>query len=162
MFIGVLYYARSKYRRLQTNKARVPLLVSTTLDRLATQAALHEQGSTSEPWISVGQTRDDVLRDEFSAKRREEIWTKVKAIVEMNANVRANVREGRHGEVSRVWQWIGALPALEDAPWADKRRSGGRYGLGVRAPTPDQRASPLPEGGREMEVRKWDEGRPIY
>ena len=153
--------ARNRILALRSDTAKVPSLVSTTLDRLATQAALYAQQSAPEPWISVGQMRDDVLRDEFSASRREAIWKRVKAIVEMNTNVRPSVKESRSGEVSRVWEWIGNVGFLEDPLAGDRRRSG-RYSLG-RAATPDGRASPEKEGNGEMvQQRKWDEGRPIY
>jgi hypothetical protein len=99
--------------------------------------------------------RDDVLRDEFSAKRREAIWKRVKDVVEMNANIRPSVREGRAGEISRVWEWIGSVGNLEDV-WSGGRRESGRYSMGPIG-TQDGRLSPKPE-----EPRKWDEGRPIY
>jgi len=135
------------------------------LDRLATQAALHARGDAAESWISVGQLRDDVLRDEFSDKRRESMWKRVRAVVEKNANVRASVREGRGGDVSRVWEWIGSVGLL-DEPWSSGRSSGGKRvswcGL-VDDGTPDSRALPVGGEGKEMvEQRKWDEGRPIY
>ncbi|KAI9876996.1 MAG: inner nuclear membrane protein enriched at telomere/subtelomere region [Pleopsidium flavum] len=150
--------ARKHITNLRDDNARVPMLVSTTLDKLATQAALYTQGATPEAWISVGQLRDDVLRDEFSAKRRENLWKRVKAVVEMNANVRASVREGRGGEVSRVWEWIGSVGLIEDAWGVSGRRDSSRVSLG-----PVASSSPVPvEGGREMEQRRWDEGRPVY
>lgn len=158
MLFGIV---RNRILTLRDDTARVPVLVSTTLDRLATQAALHAQGSSPEPWISVGQMRDDVLRDEFSAKRREEIWRRVKAVVEANANVRPSVREGRAGEVSRVWEWIGSVGMMEDA-WSGDRRKSGRYSMGPIA-TPDGTATPGSGGkGEVMEQRKWNEGHPIF
>ena len=141
---------RNYVRKRRSDSARVPLLVSSTLDRLATQAALFARGASPESWISMGQMRDDVLRDEFSIKRRDEIWKKVQAIVEMNANVRANVREGRSGEVSRVWEWVGSVGALEDSPW-----------MADRAPSEKAKVSPPAEGSKTS-TRKWDEGRPIF
>ncbi|KAL8898024.1 MAG: hypothetical protein Q9207_006909 [Kuettlingeria erythrocarpa] len=128
--IYAVFYARSRIVTLRTDHARVPALVSTTLDRLATQAALYNRGDAPESWISVGQLRDDVLRDEFSAKRREALWRRVKKVVEMNANVRASERELRSGDVARVWEWIGNLGIIDDA-WAEGgRRSGMRFSLG--------------------------------
>lgn len=117
---------------------------------------MYAQGSSPEPWISVGQMRDDVLRDEFSAKRREAIWKRVKAVVEANANVRPSVREGRAGEVSRVWEWIGSVGIMEGAR-SGKWAKGGRHSYGPLA-IPDGTATP----GGKGEMRTWDEGRPIY
>lgn len=158
--VGLLLYGRSYVLSLQSSKARVPFLVATTLDRLATQAALHARGGASEAWISVGQLRDDVLRDEFSSSRREKLWARVAAVVERNANVRASVREGRGGEVSRVWEWIGSLGLLGDG--TGSRRESGRISWGGVS-TPDGVLDGTPETKDEMmEIRKWDEGRPIY
>lgn len=110
--------------------------------------------------------RDDVLREEFSAKRRERVWKRVKGVVEMNSNVRAAVREGRVGEVGRVWEWIGSVGLLEDA-WASEpkaKRDSARWSLGPVG-TPDGRDSPTAEGKGKVEMgelRRWDEGRPVY
>ncbi|KAL8667514.1 MAG: hypothetical protein Q9202_000730 [Teloschistes flavicans] len=148
--VAAFSYLRNRIITRCSDNARVPTLVSTTLDRLATQAALYNRGDAPESWISVGQLRDDVLRDEFSAKRREGLWRRVKEVVEMNANVRASERELRGGDVSRVWEWIGNLGLMDDA-WAEGgRRSGVRFSLGE-----GRRDSFQPDG-------RWDEGRPIY
>ncbi|KAL8691365.1 MAG: hypothetical protein Q9218_003385, partial [Villophora microphyllina] len=96
--ISAFFYLRNSFITSRSDKARVPILISTTLDRLATQAALYNRGEAPESWISIGQLRDDVLRDEFSAKRREGLWKRVKEVVEMNANVRATERELRGGD----------------------------------------------------------------
>ena len=162
-FFGVgLLYIRSLVLTSRSDSARVPSLVATTLDRLATQAALHIRGNAAESWISVGQLRDDVLRDEFSDRRRENLWKRVRAVVERNANVRASVREGRGGDVSRVWEWIGSVGLLADAA-----RSSGSTRTDAFRPAaeamPDGRASPMGVDDREMvEKRNWDEGRPVY
>ena len=81
-----------------------------------------------ENYISVAQLRDDVLRDEFSATRRKALWERVQKKVERNANVRPMVREGRSGDVGRVWEWVGAVGMLEGTPGSagNRRRSGGR------------------------------------
>jgi len=84
--------------------------------------------------------RDDVLREEFSAKERTRLWEVVKRLVEGNANVRSMVREGRTGEVSRVWEWIGAVQRIESPE--SGRRSSKRFSLGGPgrvAGTPDGR-----------------------
>lgn len=165
--LAVLTYLRLEILARRDSRARNSALVAPTLDRLATQAVLHARGDAAEGWISVGQLRDDILRDEFSAKRRERIWKQVKAVVEMNANVRASVREGRGGEISRVWEWIGSLGVLGEEAWSGGRKSGtGRvsYGSsgvvdnGIVGSSPTQARA----RGEMVEQRKWDEGRPIY
>lgn len=147
----------------------MPDLVATTLDRLATQATLHARSEASEPYISIGQLRDDVLRSELQGKRREELWSRVRRVVEGNANVRAAVRESRSGDVARVWEWIGGIgnigPSSGDFD-GSARRNSSRFSLSSPASNPeadhpigtdvkDPAASP-------RQSRRWDEGRPIY
>ena len=156
------FYLRSLIQRSRTDTARIPALVATTLDRLSTQAALNARGDAAESWISVGQLRDDILRDEFSDKRRDSMWKRVAAVVERNANVRASVREGRGGDVSRVWEWIGSV--LLDDPWSGGRGSSHQkrvsFGESEEPFTPN--GPEVSPGGAMVGQRKWDEGRPIY
>ena len=167
-----LVSARQYLASLRDAKARVPDLVKLTLEILAAQAALHLQDprAAPEPWISVGQLRDDVLRDEFSARRREDLWKRVRNVIELNANVRASVREARSGEVSRVWEWIGHVGLLEDgAPstlggGGGGQRKSGRVSLGPSMGISGSSPTPAPEDlqSRPGMLRRWDEGRPIY
>jgi hypothetical protein len=144
-------------RNYKQATAQIPGLVTTTLDRLATQAALKEEGRAAEPYISVGQLRDDVLRGVFSASERERVWQNVRKIVEGNSNVRAATREGgKTGEWSRVWEWIGPIDL---APGLEGRRSGGFIQDG-RAASPDGGNGSTDRS--TIEVRRWDEGRSIY
>ena len=143
--------------------ARVPELVATTLDRLATQAALHARGEAHEPYISIGQLRDDVLRSELQGRRREALWARVRTVVEGNANIRAAVREGRGGDVARVWEWIGGISSVSD-------RDGGNFAASVSRRDSSKLSPNQPEQQYESErtpvgtrtSRTWDEGRPIY
>jgi len=148
-----MVYIRQRIVAYREATAQIPGLVATTLDRLATQAALKEEGRVGEGFISVGQLRDDVLRNVFSAHERERVWQNVRKVVEGNSNVRAATREGeKTGEWSRVWEWIGPV---DFAPGLDGRRSGSL--LVQNSPAVDGR-TPRPD----VAVRKWDEGRPIY
>lgn len=143
--------------------ARVPELVATTLDRLATQAALHARGEAREPYIPIGQLRDDVLRSELQGRRREALWARVRTVVEGNANIRAAVREGRGGDVARVWEWIGGISSVSD-------RDGGNFAASVSRRDSSKLSPNQPEQQYESErtpvgartSRTWDEGRPIY
>ena len=153
----------------------MPSLVATTLDRLVTQAALYTRGDALESWISVGQLRDDVLRDEFSDTRREKMWRKVQDIVERNANVRASSRELRGGDVSRVWEWIGSVGLIDDPGFPGRKSRGGEKRVswggvteegngGNRGSSPlnDEVPSHRKEAERPVDQRTWNEGRPIY
>ncbi|OXV09420.1 hypothetical protein Egran_02817 [Elaphomyces granulatus] len=155
----VLAYVRSQILIRRSDIARVPDLVATTLDRLATQAALYARGGAREPWIPVGQLRDDVLRSELRGSRREELWKRVRNVVEENANVRAAVREGRGGEVSRAWEWIGGIGIGGIGSPGDGDGSGQvRFSLSPA----DGDVSDLSGVQSARESRKWDEGRPVY
>ncbi|KIX05894.1 uncharacterized protein Z518_03867 [Rhinocladiella mackenziei CBS 650.93] len=153
-----LAYGRNKIIAYQQATEQIPGLVATTLDRLATQAALKEDGRTTEPFISVGQLRDDVLRNVFSASERERVWQNVRKIVEGNSNVRAATREGgKTGEWSRVWEWIGPVDL---APGLDGRRSGGLIRDATARGSNAEGTSTADRSN--WEIRKRDEGRPIY
>ncbi|KIX96349.1 uncharacterized protein Z520_08127 [Fonsecaea multimorphosa CBS 102226] len=161
LIASTLVYGRNKILSYQQATAQIPGLVATTLDRLATQAALNQDGRAAEPFISVGQLRDDVLRNVFSASERERVWQNVRKIVEGNSNVRAATREGgKTGEWSRVWEWIGPLDL---APGLEGRKSGGMITDGRTAEGSNRGNSLVKaEDDSNVEVRRWDEGRPIY
>jgi len=128
------------------------------LDRLATQAALKEDGRVQESYIGVGQLRDDILRYVYSRDERERVWKRVKAIVEKNENVRAATREGgKTGEWGRVWEWIGQVDFVGvNSPGVSLggRRSGGMITDGNESSP----AVPASEDKRNLEVRRWNEG----
>lgn len=115
----------------------------------------------------MAQLRDDVLRSEFEVGRRQRLWEKVQGKVEGNSNVRPSVRtSGVTGEVGRVWEWIGAVGAVERG--GDGSAAGGRnYGdeSSVRADGRRRSSNPASEGAemvQKKDGRRWDEGRPIY
>lgn len=158
----MLIYARSRVRARRSDLARVPELVATTLDRLATQAALHARGDAHESYIPIGQLRDDVLRSELRGSRREELWGRVRNVVEGNANIRAAVREGRGGDVSRVWEWIGGIGGVSESEGSGRRRESSKM-----LASPDQQyktdiESPHIPARSPIQSRHWNEGRPIY
>ena len=162
MILATAAYTRITIRSTRTSEEKAKHLASFALDRLATRAAQHLQSPSRFPeaYISMAQLRDDVLRNEFSARTRQKLWTKVQGKVEGNSNVRSMVREGRTGEVSRVWEWIGAVGTMDEGTPEIASSPGG----------PGIESSPLGRlegGGRRSsgsveQARKWDEGRPIY
>lgn len=165
LLTGGIYAKTSRASRRNTEES-AKRLASFALDRLATQATLHleEPSRIPESWISMTQLRDHILRDEFSASKRQKLWQKVQKLVENNSNVRAIVRESRTGEVSRVWEWIGAIGTIEDGRGSDRRRSS-RVSFGLLGSSPIGRGDTpsMTRNEKEMgETRKWDEGRPLY
>ena len=113
--------------------------------------------------MSVAQLRDDVLRDEFSASRRKKLWEKVQRKVEGNSNVRPMVREGRSGDVGRVWEWVGAVGLIESPPpsgdGGHKRRRSGRVSFGG---VTEQRYIEHRDDSEMSQVGKWQEGGQYY
>ncbi|KAJ5702075.1 hypothetical protein N7488_009623 [Penicillium malachiteum] len=171
-----LAYARARVLARRSDIARVPELVAITLDRLATQAALYAGNKAGEPYISIGQLRDDVLRFELQGKRREELWRRVGRIVEGNANVRSAIREGRSGDVARSWEWVGGIGSVgtgggNSGEIEDSARSARRDSGRVSLSSPLSRNADdhvADNGGKDelatspRQARRWDEGRPIY
>ncbi|PMD18031.1 hypothetical protein NA56DRAFT_577874 [Hyaloscypha hepaticicola] len=157
---ALILYIRHMFSSRAAANAAVPHLVSLTLDRLAEQAALHAQDKENyDSWISIGQLRDDVLRDEHSIKKREALWSRVKNVVEMNANIRSSQREARNGEISRAWEWIGAIGNIGSGEGAKRRKSGRVSFYGD-----NDLSSPVSgmDDGPEVVQMKWQESRPIY
>lgn len=142
-------YGKYSYTSNRAMEIRAKQLASDAYDRLQDQAALSYQQPSLEKGISMTQLRDDVLRTEFNASQRQKLWKRVQAKVEKNSNVRAGVRTTANGDVARMWEWVGPVKRLEDG------RSSGRFSLGM--------GSSPPSASRDVkEVKKWEEGRPIY
>ncbi|KAK3074917.1 inner nuclear membrane protein enriched at telomere/subtelomere region [Teratosphaeriaceae sp. CCFEE 6253] len=159
-------YGRHRITSGRDTESRAKQLASQALERLSTQAALHawDSDAYAENYIAVAQLRDDVLREEFSASRRKALWEKVSRKVEGNSNVRPMVREGRSGDVGRVWEWVGAVGMIEGTPGTtpgtgvSRRKSGNRVSFG--GVTQERLIEPREES--ETSLGKWEEGRKYY
>lgn len=149
-------YGRYAITSTRADEKRAKQLARDVFDRLANQAALahQEPGAYQDRGLSAVQLRDDVLRDDFSTSRRNKLWKRVQKKVEHNSNIRAAVREGASGDITRMWEWIGPVQLLEDGRGSGKR-DGGRRSLGWTSSSP-------PEAKETKEVQKWDEGHPQY
>jgi len=168
-------YGKHALTTRRTTSSKAKQLAGLALDKLATQAALHAEDPVGvpEPYVSMVALRDDVLREEFSARERARLWDVVKKLVEGNANVRSMVREGRTGEVSRVWEWIGAVQRIESPDGSSTlRRKSSRFSLGgaglIAGGTPGRLiesgddAEQADGRGEMAEVKKWKEGPTSY
>ncbi|KKY25356.1 putative sister chromatid separation protein [Phaeomoniella chlamydospora] len=118
--------------------------------------ALKASGETEEGWISIGQLRDDVLREVLRATDRERVWKHVRGVVEGNANVRAGTRESASGEWVRVWEWIGPTGRRFVRGGQIRKDSGLLEGSEADAVAGESMAT---DGAAD---RNWNEGRPIY
>lgn len=148
-------YGNYSFSNSRAMEKRAKQLASDAFDRLAEHAALSMQdpGAFPDKGISMAQLRDDVLRNEFSGKRRQKLWERVQKKVEFNSNIRAAVKTTNSGDVARTWEWIGPTKMLEDG--RSNKRESGRFSFGM--------GSSPPSGANDMsQVQKWDEGRPIY
>jgi len=160
-------YGKLRIEGNRKTETQAKELAKMALAKLAEQASLHayDPQSCPESYIGMGNLRDDVLRDEFSASRRTKLWEKVQKKVEQNSNVRSMVRESRTGDVGRLWEWVGAVAAIEDGRGSGRRQSG-RYSLPAASSPLSGEHTALeytPEVKHEMkEVRHWDDSRPIY
>ena len=150
-------YTRFSITRNREIEQRAKRLAGIVFDRLASQGMLHAQDPQTFPesYISMGNLRDDILRNEFSASNKQKLWKRVQKKVEQNSNVRPMVREARNGNVGRVWEWVGAVQALEDVSSAKSIRNG-RVSLAGRSPLQDVAT---PNGVQQLD---WQENRPIY
>ncbi|SMQ51649.1 unnamed protein product [Zymoseptoria tritici ST99CH_3D1] len=155
---------------LDKTERKAKQLASLALEKLSLQASLNAQDPDiyRDNYIPMAQLRDDVLRDEFSGTRRKKLWEKVQKKVEGNSNVRPMVREGRTGDVGRVWEWVGAVGLLESpaqGEWEGRRKSGRQSRVSFAADALD---SSLLEGEdsavvrSDVKTKKWEEGRPYY
>ncbi|KAK2038386.1 hypothetical protein LZ31DRAFT_508107 [Colletotrichum somersetense] len=151
--ISAYFYVRRRYRSHKATVAQVPALVDLVLSRLATQKELGEE-DIDDPWLFLPNLRDDVLRSVHSLDERDRIWTRVKAVVEQNSNVRTSQREGRSGEVGRAWEWIG--PIAGDTA---RRRKSGRHSFAADVKNED---TPGASDNKVSAHSKWEEPRPIY
>jgi hypothetical protein len=156
LVVALGLYGKYSFTNSRAMEARAKQLASDVFDRLANHVALSIQEPVAYPdkGMSMTQLRDDVLRSEFSSRRRQKLWERVQKKVEHNSNVRAAVRTTTSGDVGRMWEWTGPIKLLEDGGRSSKRSSG-RFSLGM--------GSSPPTGAKDMqEVQRWDEGRPGY
>ncbi|KAF2011860.1 sister chromatid separation protein-like protein [Aaosphaeria arxii CBS 175.79] len=161
LLLGSGSYGRYSFTANRAMEVRAKQLASDVFDRLANHAAFNHQDPSAYPelGISMTQLRDDILRAEFSAARRQKMWQKVQKKVEHNSNVRAAVKETQTGDVARMWEWVGPVQMIEDGRGAGNKRQSGRYSFGPAIPS-----SPPDSAARQVkqELKTWDEGRPIY
>lgn len=157
-------YTRYRITSSRDTETRAKRLAALALDKLSYQATLHaaEPQTYTEGWVSMAQLRDDVLRNEWSTWNKKKLWDKVQQKVEKNANVRPMVREGRSGDVGRVWEWVGAVGMIESPGDVEvnNRRKSGRVSFGG-----ERWIEPSSFDSTEMsEVKgsRWEEGRQYY
>lgn len=114
VMLVAVQWLRLRWRNRSKVQERAQGLVDLALGKLqrAKQRsnALGSSGSGSgeEPYLSIAQLRDTVLRHETSEPTRRELWARVSRLVEANTNVRTRQAKVQ-GEWARVWEWVGVL-----------------------------------------------------
>ena len=159
-------YARYSITSGRERETKAKQLAGVALDRLSQQAALHaaEPDIYREGYLPMAQLRDDVLRSEWSTFNRKKLWDEVQKKVEKNSNVRPMVREGRSGDVGRVWEWVGAVGMIESPDGGEnvRRRKSGR-GVSFGGERWIEPSSIVSGDGSEMsEIGRWKEGGSYY
>lgn len=151
-------YGKHSITTYMTTETQAKRLASITLRKLAQQPALnsYDPNLYPETWISIGQLRDDILREEFSANRRRQLWRRVQKKVEQNSNIRSTNRVGRSGEMSKAWEWIGAIGAISNSNTpsgaiADVDRSDAQLSTTRRG-----------SGDAIRYTANWEESRPMF
>ncbi|KAG0006272.1 inner nuclear membrane protein enriched at telomere/subtelomere region [Entomortierella chlamydospora] len=102
-------------------------LVQNVLSKLSDQAHYYYVDPViyPDPFLPQTQLRDALLMDVSSPTRRQEIWSKVEAVVERNSNVRTSSQEVR-GELYKTWEWIGPSGVLSQ-PGIDSRAGNANF-----------------------------------
>lgn len=137
-------------------------LAQEVIERLEAQKQRSEENPQQEldGWLFLPNLRDDILRDIPSLAEREKLWSRVRPLVEQNANVRTGQREGRSGEVARAWEWIGQ--GVRDSTKLHRRRSRlSNIGLGKLGSSSDFKIADedaLAKEGKLIGEKRWTEG----
>ncbi|KAK9353970.1 Man1-Src1p-C-terminal domain-containing protein [Lipomyces doorenjongii] len=100
-----LYQLSSRYRE---RKAKVQDLVRQSMSVLSEQQTRSDSdhsGNTPR-YVIMSQLKDNLLVDTYDAAERRRVWGSVQKLVEANTNVRSRQMEV-HGEIMRIWEWIG-------------------------------------------------------
>lgn len=149
-------WARHSWIERRRINELIPGLVELVLDRLSKQKELAygDEDGENDTFLFLPNLRDDTLRSVHSISQREQIWKKVKAVIEQNSNVRTGQREGVNGEIGRAWEWIGPSGTGE------RKRIGRRS----QSPFDNVQGDGTPHVDRSAVHTKWDEpgSRPMY
>ncbi|KAF9169424.1 inner nuclear membrane protein enriched at telomere/subtelomere region [Mortierella sp. AD010] len=110
--ISGLLIRRHVLRRREEERV-IHSLVDNVLSKLADQSHYHyiDPVLCLDPYLPQIHLRDALLTNAQTPAKRQELWDKVSAIVDRNANVRVSAQEVR-GEIHRVWEWVGASGVL--------------------------------------------------
>ncbi|KAI5965394.1 uncharacterized protein KGF55_001615 [Candida pseudojiufengensis] len=105
--IILLKIAQFKYKKYQLNKIKIDIIYQEVISKLQNQIKLNQKNPQINPYIGSNQLRDLILSNELNLTKRLEIWQQVINKIEINFNILCKIVE-EHGEIIKVWQWIGS------------------------------------------------------
>lgn len=98
------------YRRYQQSRIyaqKIDTMYKEVLNKLQRQVRVSQQSSELPAYVGSIQLRDLILSSESNLAYKMRLWEGVIRKVDRNTNVRHELLEV-HGEVMKVWQWIGS------------------------------------------------------
>lgn len=106
--VVVIWGALWKYKQTQIHAKKIETIHKEVLSKLQRQARLARETTELLPYVGSIQLRDLILSSESNLAYKMRLWEGVSRKVDRNTNVRHELRE-IHGEMMKVWQWIGSL-----------------------------------------------------
>lgn len=106
--ISVTVVVYWKYQESQVYAQKIDTIYKEVLNKLQRQANLSLESTELPAYIGAIQLRDLILSEENNLAYKMRLWEGISRKVDRNTNVSRQLLEV-HGEVMKVWQWIGSL-----------------------------------------------------
>lgn len=103
----VSYGGYWKYQQSQVYAQKIETIYKEVLNKLQRQARLAQESSELPAFIGSIQLRDLILSSDTNLAYKMRLWEGISRKVDKNTNVKSELLEV-HGEVMKVWQWIGS------------------------------------------------------
>lgn len=104
----ILFAAFWKYQQSQIESQKIETIYREVLNKLQRQARLARESAELPAYVGSIQLRDLILSSENNLAYKMRLWEGISRKVNRNTNVSSQLLE-IHGEVMKVWQWIGTL-----------------------------------------------------
>ncbi|TIB02689.1 hypothetical protein E3P94_00934 [Wallemia ichthyophaga] len=103
LFLGYTF-ALTKIRRATAEKKRVKELVKYTIEHVRERMVESMHDPAMAPYVIPEQIRDNALADIHSSAERQKLWSRVRSVVESNANIQLKQLEIQ-GDITDVFEW---------------------------------------------------------
>lgn len=97
-----------KYQQTQIYMQKIETIYKEVLNKLQRQARLSQESTELPAYIGSIQLRDLILSGENNLAYKMRLWEGISRKVDRNTNVSHELIEV-HGDVMKVWQWIGSV-----------------------------------------------------